>query len=341
MWRYIPYSMYDSKSVYYRLNTVLSYNKHINLLIGARGRGKTYPVKEYVIKHFIQNDEKFAWIRDNEASKDELVMNDGQKFYEDVPLMKIYGFKEGNIKHGVFNINGKNAGYVLPASTYQKYKGNSYESVKTIVYDEFIPEKGTRKNKNNLLATINTFSTIARHREDIKIFMMANALDRGDEFLEFLGVEINDFGLYINDEKSIIIHYIDNSQAFNEKVTKGVIGKLLVGTPLEDNILSSKFTEKSDLFFDSLPAKSNLMFILETNINKIRFYKSNNKLYVTPDYDDTKYLNKRYVLDIADSMSYKPPLDLKTKNYIKEMLKYNLIYFKNDFVKRVVVDVFS
>ena len=32
MWRYIPYSMYDSKSVYYRLNTVLSYNKHINLL---------------------------------------------------------------------------------------------------------------------------------------------------------------------------------------------------------------------------------------------------------------------------------------------------------------------
>ena len=159
-WKYIPYSLYNSKNTYYSLRKTLSFNCGINLIIGARVTGKTFALKDYLTRQFINKGQKFVWIRDTVDAKKELCDNDGAKFFEDFPLMRNNKFISGSIKKSEFIINEKHAGTCLPASVFQRYKGNSFQETKTIVYDEFIREKGRINNKNNLWATINTFSTI-------------------------------------------------------------------------------------------------------------------------------------------------------------------------------------
>ena len=339
-WKYIEYSMYNhvDNGGYYSLRKLLSYNCNINIIIGARGYGKTFAVKEFCIKKFIHRNENFAWVRDTEEAKRELCGMNGIKFFEDVPLMKIKEFSQGVINKGGIIINNKRCGEVLPASTFQRYKGNSFQKVKNIVYDEFIREKG-RFKKNTTWETINTFSTIARSRDNVRIFLTANALDRGDPFLEFLGVEIKDFGIYVNREKGVALHYADNSSRFIETNSKGIIGKLIIDTPLENNLMSSEFLNCGDLFFDELPPKAKILLIIESNFQKCRIYTANKKLYVTPDFNKETYNNKRYVVNIADAETFKPVLPLELKKKLKENLINNNMLYQSTFLQKFIIDV--
>ena len=338
-WKYIPYTLYNSKSIYYRLRKTMSFNCSINFIIGARGRGKTFSVKEFVTKDFINNNNKFVWIRDTVDAKKELCDNDGAKFFQDFSLMKNSKFISGAIKKSEFLINEKHAGTCLPASVFQRYKGNSFQDIKNIVYDEIIREKGRISNKNNLWATINTFSTVARAKDNVRIFAMANALDKGDDFLHFLGVELKDFGFYINREKSVCIHYADNSSSFDKVNSKGVIGKLIIGSPLEDNLMASKFLTESNLTFNKLPTKAKLLLIIETPLQNARIYQAEGKLYVTDDVNKETYKNKRYVIDLINASRTKPVLSLYHKKMLKENIYKNNILFCNNYYHKFLLSL--
>ena len=53
---------------FYSLQKVLSYNVPVNIIITERGYGKSFSVKDYVIKQYKKNGSQFAYIRryDNE-----------------------------------------------------------------------------------------------------------------------------------------------------------------------------------------------------------------------------------------------------------------------------------
>lgn len=343
-WQYIPYSLYDTKGCnggHYNRKKAMSFNCDIIIILGARGVGKTFSIKEYLLNEFLYKNYKFVWVRDTVDAKKELCENDGSRFFADFPLMKNKDFKSGCIKKSEFYINDKHAGTCLPASVFQRYKGNSFQDAKIVVYDEFIKEKGRMINKNNLWATINTLMTICRERDNLKIIMMANALDRGDEFLQFLGVNIKDFGFYINRKKSVCIHYADNSAEFNRKNSAGVIGKLLIDTTLSNNLMQSEFLNITDLFFDKLPPKAKLLLIIETPLQNVRIYQGEGKLFVTEDVNKETYKNKRYVAEIEYASKIKPVIPLKIKNTIKEALSKNIIMFKNDYVRKFILLYFK
>lgn len=341
-WKYIPYSLYNCTGVnggFYSLRKINSFNCNINLIIGARGTGKTFSLKKQLASQFINYGKKFAWVRDTVDAKKELCDNDGAKFFEDFSLMHNPKFISGCIKKSEFIINEKHAGTCLPASVFQRYKGNSFQSISTVVYDEFIRERGRISNKNNLWSTINTFSTIARTRDDIKIYMLANALDKGDEFLQFIGVTIQDFGFYVNRNKSICLHYADNTAGFNNLNSQGLIGKLLIDTPYADNLLESKFINDSNLIFTKLPSKAKLLFIVETPLQSARFYESNGKLFVTDDVNRDTYKNKRYVVELIHASRTKPPLSLLHKKLLRENIDKSNILFNNNYLHKFILEI--
>ena len=80
--------------------------------------------------------------------------------------------------------------------------------------------------------------------------MLANALDRGDDFLQFLGVKIKDYGIYVNREKDVCIHYCDDHPEFRKQRENSVIGKLIKGTEFEENLFNNKFSDDEKQFFD-------------------------------------------------------------------------------------------
>ena len=65
--------------MYWDINRCLSYNCLFNFIVGARGVGKTYGAKRYVIKKFIQSGEQFVYVR---RYKDELKKM--KRFFEDI-----------------------------------------------------------------------------------------------------------------------------------------------------------------------------------------------------------------------------------------------------------------
>ena len=53
----------EHQSIYYDLNKLLSFNKFLNISIGARGLGKSYAAKRWAINNWIRNRKQFVYIR--------------------------------------------------------------------------------------------------------------------------------------------------------------------------------------------------------------------------------------------------------------------------------------
>lgn len=342
-WKFIEYSLYKSKDTYYSLRKILSYNLPINIIIGARGFGKTFAVKRHVLLDYMKNpSHNFVWVRDNVDDIKKLTEGDGRKFVEDIHLMEVSAIQDIKMSGSFVYMNGDICGDVLPVSVYQRYKGSSYQHCYNLVYDEFIPEKG-RIKRATVNGMINTLSTVFRTRNEGRAFFTANALDRGDPFLEFLGVTLKEFGFYVNKEMGVVLHYADNSEKFVEKNSQGIVGRLILNSPsqrFKENIMDGKFVNDDDtLIFDKLPSKSTLRFIIETPCQRARFYYSKGKLYVTPDYNDDMYLDKRYVANLEDVSFLKPVLPGYIRKKIKEYLETNNVAYQSSFLKRFVLDV--
>jgi Podovirus DNA encapsidation protein (Gp16). len=272
------------KSIYYKYNHIFSYNTKIIAVVGARGIGKTYGAKRYVIKKFLHEGRKFIWLRDTEIACDELRANDGAKFFADVKQEFNDKFC-GSIKNDIITINGKHAGYLLPMSTYYNYKGNSYADIQTIVFDEFMAEKGQKRNGNRTLQFLNTIETIGRLRTDYRIILLANALDRGDEILNLFNIKIKDFGYYFNKQKSFVLHYADNNPDFNKARELSISGRLLKNTAYEENIASNKFADDDNQYFDKRPPKCKLFAILHNDYGSVRLYLHNGTVYACRDFN--------------------------------------------------------
>ena len=162
---------------------IMSYGFPFNMIIGANGCGKTFSAKNLVFKKAIYKNKKFIWLRTTEAMVDELKANNGKGFFVDVsPKFKKC---EGKIAGDTIYINNKYAGYVMSVSTFFNKKGRSFNDVDYIVYDEFIDEVIQKRLKNKTLAFIKALEAIVRLKKNVKIIMNANALDKGDEILQF------------------------------------------------------------------------------------------------------------------------------------------------------------
>lgn len=343
-WKYIPYSNYNTKGVgggHYDARKAFSFGLPIIIIIGARDLGKTFAAKKFCLKKFVGKNEKFVWLRDNDEARKKLALDNGSRFFSDVPAMEIFGYKDGTIKGEVIYCNGSQCGYLMPSSTFQNYKGSGYNDITNIVYDEFIRELNRNKRVNGAWEIVNSLFTIVRHKKkgEIRIIMTANALDLGDDFLNFIGVTIRDFGFYVNRDSGIVIHYSDNSANFNKKMSDSVIGNLIQNSKFEDNLLKSKFKNETDLFFDKMPEKCRVAMVLCGNLTNVRVYTDGALYYVTNDANPNTYRNKRFVVNISDASVNMPVLPLWHRKLLRELVQENRFRYKNKFYQKFILDI--
>jgi len=141
---------------YYDYNKILSYNAPINILIGERGVGKTYGMKDYLIRRFLKKKEKFLYIRRYENELKSVFQKDFfgdiRDKYSDILLTS---------KNKRFYINGEEFGIAKRLTESQDLKSVSFSDVKTIVFDEYAIEKNRRyylSNEGMIIARIIGFS---------------------------------------------------------------------------------------------------------------------------------------------------------------------------------------
>lgn len=343
MQEFIPYSFENTNSKFYDNRAIMSYNLPVMAIIGARSIGKTYSAKRQVLKDFIYKGRKFAFLRDNDEARKKLTLNNGDKFFADVKKAFNKEF-QGEIKGETITVNGKLAGYLMSASLFQNFKGNSFEDVDTVIYDEFIPERGRNKNAYQGYEFINMLYNIARTRKNVRVILLANALDRGNEILEILGIKINQgFGFYINREKGAIVHYCDNNPKFNRDRDASVVGKIIKGSAYEENLFNNKFVDDESEFFEKKPDKLRLYVILHNRENSVRIYIGRDGyFYVTRDFNEDAHTGVRFVNNIEDVNSRlalipKHVIDPLVNAYNKSLFKFenaNLKKFFVNFIKK-------
>lgn len=150
---------------------MLSYNQFLNFIIGGRGIGKTFSIKKYLFKRFIEKNEQFIYIRRNKSELDRI---DKDKFFTTELLEQIFkdfvienmetsklntkimfscgneGFKDREnvltITSTKVILNGKIVCYMKSLSTWVDLKGSEYDEVFSVLFDEVIIDPVSKKD---------------------------------------------------------------------------------------------------------------------------------------------------------------------------------------------------
>lgn len=118
----------------------LSYGRRLNIITGKRSTGKSTGVAIFLLTQFLTFG--YGWIYTRRTDK-ELQKSDYNWFDNACTILNKNGWKVEVKKDGdKFYVNGEMAGWSIPLSGAQKYKGSNLSPAKYIVFDEFISDNG-------------------------------------------------------------------------------------------------------------------------------------------------------------------------------------------------------
>lgn len=177
---------------YINIPSLYSLNADVYIVFGERSAGKTYSVFKGLFDDYNATGAQFVYMRTRE---DYLIRG---RAWGAVANIKPYVEKtlwkeEANLNYysGVYRKQelGRNnkwiyspCGYSSSIASWMKYKGNGYDSVKTIFFDEFIEDDDTTTiiplSTNEFLKGYSQqLSTIIRRRKDVKVVACANSIN--------------------------------------------------------------------------------------------------------------------------------------------------------------------
>lgn len=128
---------------FYSPEKILSYNRPWMFVIGSRSIGKSTSLGMYFIKDYLENANKFIYVR---RTEDEVRKTCKSFFDNPVQILKNFGYEIFDFKYDKrdYYIKRKEGGdwekcgTTIPLSLEQKYKSSNYSEYNNILYDEFI-----------------------------------------------------------------------------------------------------------------------------------------------------------------------------------------------------------
>ena len=224
---------YDNKQ-WYTIRSALG-NQWANWFIfaGARERGKTFSVQEYVLGTYFNPKSKlykkpFYWMRLNDIALKNMLMNNGAKMFEPLLVRKYHleGIRVSGDTIYLTDKNGKKTDilcYVYGLSVAYNNKGAALFDKKTfkganIIVDEIAFEKGQRRTFDvcyNLRLQIENI--VRSERTNVKVFFMLNNTEDCPEIMAMFGFIPLEFGRYKLKRKHCFIDYIPNNKAYENR----------------------------------------------------------------------------------------------------------------------------
>lgn len=224
-----------------------------NFILGARGTGKTYRKKIDCINDFLKSGSQFVYMR---RYKEEfrLISN----FFDDV--QDAYPDHEFKYYQGKFYIDEEVCGFTMALSTAKVLKSVSFHKVKTIIFDEFIVDKGyIRYLPDEVTNFLEAYSTIARLR-DVKVWFLSNAISVTNPYFIYFGIDMP-YGSNFKVKDDILIEIVtDDEHANAAKATR--FGKMIKDTDYGAYAIDNKFLRDSSTFVEKKPKTSVYRFTL-------------------------------------------------------------------------------
>lgn len=187
---------------YYSLDNILSKNADYNIIFGERSNGKTYAALKYGIERYINTGEQMAYIRrwreDLRGKRAENLftnhvanglieeLTDGkfnEVFYLSNKWFLSYYDKDKNKRYP--DSIPFCFGFCLSEQEHEK--SSSYPNVTTIVFDEFLTRRIYLPDE--FMLYMNLLSTIIRQRDNVKVFMLGNTVNKFCPYFQEMGLK--------------------------------------------------------------------------------------------------------------------------------------------------------
>lgn len=192
-----------NKIKFYNLNKILSKNATYNMIIGERSNGKTYSVLKYAVEEYFKTGGQVAIVR---RWREDVIGRRASGIFEalnkDDTILKISkGRFEGvaywSGKFYVCNYDEKTRkpiledsniiGYCFALSENEHNKSVSFPLITTIFFDEFLTKNLYLPDE--FVIFMNTISTIVRQRDNVKIFMCGNTVNKFSPYFAEMGLK--------------------------------------------------------------------------------------------------------------------------------------------------------
>lgn len=187
---------------YYSLDNILSKNADYNIIFGERSNGKTYAALKYGIERYINTGEQMSYIRrwreDLRGKRAENLfanhvanglieeLTDGkfnEVFYLSNKWFLSYYDKDKNKRYP--DSTPFCFGFCLSEQEHEK--SSSYPNVTTIVFDEFLTRRIYLPDE--FMLYMNLLSTIIRQRDNVKVFMLGNTVNKFCPYFQEMGLK--------------------------------------------------------------------------------------------------------------------------------------------------------
>lgn len=284
-----------AKLSYYNDQQLLSRQATYNGVVGARGLGKTYGFKKRAIRDAIKRGREFILLRRykeelNEARSTffadvghEFPDHDFRtfgKYAQSSPVLKrIDGETEAERVKREKTRSWTTIGYFVALSTAQQKKGTSYPNVHTILFDEFIIEKGNvRYIQNEVTAFNNFYSTVDRWNDRVKVFFLANSVNIMNPYFLEWEIRPDEESEFVTRGDGFICFHFPDSAKFQSEVFQTRFGKFIKTTSPEyaDYAVGNTFSDNHDLLLDLKDYRATHLFNLETKHGVFSVWQARN-----------------------------------------------------------------
>ena len=185
---------------YYSLKNILKKNAVYNVIFGERSNGKTYATLKHGLEQYFKDGSQIAYIR---RWKEDITGKRGQAVFsalvENNEIEKLSDGKFTGVHYytGKFFLcnydNGKPIysdsdvlGFLFALTDVEHDKSTSYPRVNNIIFDEFLTNKLYLPDE--FVTFMNVISTIVRRRENVKIFMLGNTVNKYCPYFSEMGL---------------------------------------------------------------------------------------------------------------------------------------------------------
>ena len=189
------------KIKFYDINKILTYDALYYIIYGERSNGKTYGTLEHCLKEYFNKGSEFAYLRrwDDDIKGDRggsifnshiangVIKKLSHNTYDGIIYKgrSFYLVKHDN-EGNVVNQSDRPFAYTFAISMHEHYKGNSYPNIRNIVFDEFLTRGAYLPDE--FISFQNVLSTLIRVRDDVKIFMLGNTVNKYSPYIREMGL---------------------------------------------------------------------------------------------------------------------------------------------------------
>lgn len=287
------------RKTFYSFSLLLSYNATYNFVVGGRGLGKTYGAKKRAIRRALRKGEQFIYLR---RYKTEIPASK-QTFFADIShefpgwefvirgntakasrLIDEEKFSdEKDYKKALKERKWVDIGFFYALSSAQSLKSVSFPKVTTIMFDEFIIEKGHNQYIQDETTVFNNFySTVDRWKDKTRVYFMANSVSIMNPYFIEYEIEPDNEGEIVIRKGGFIAAHFPDSEKFKEEIYQTKFGQFIKDTEYAEFAAGNQFADNNDELIHLKDGKAKYMYTLETKtgVFSVWFDAPNNKYFV-------------------------------------------------------------